>query len=75
MPDDIPNVIYKSPEEYGIEDKGWPLITEEFSEAAEVSVVLDVADDYLTTDFKRECSTHLPHVDSIQAKDAARTCR
>lgn len=75
MPDGIPNVIYNYPEECGIEDKGWPLTTEEFAEAAVVSVVLDVADDYLTTDFERECSNHLPHVDSIQAKDAARTYR
>ena len=72
MPDGNPNIIYNSPEEYGIEDKGWPLTTEELAEAAEVSGVLDVADNYLTADFRRECSNHLPDVDSIQAKEILR---
>ena len=75
MPDGIPNLIYNCPEEYGIEDKGWPLTTEELAEAAEVSGVLDVTDDFLAGDFRRECSNHLPDVDSIQAKDPARKYR
>ena len=66
MPDGNPNIIYNSPEEYGIEDKGWPLTTEE------LAGVLDVADNYLTADFRRECSNHLPDVDSIQAKEILR---
>ena len=45
MPDGIPNVIYNCREEYGIEDKGWPLSTEELAEAAGISGVLDVRDD------------------------------
>ena len=45
MPDGIPNVIHNCPEEYGIEDKGWPLSTEELAEAAGISGVLDVRDD------------------------------
>ena len=29
MPDGIPNVIHNCPEEYGMEDKGWPLTNDE----------------------------------------------
>ena len=75
MPDGIPNVIHNCPEEYGMEDKGWPLTHDELAKAAEVSGVLDVADAYIDEDFQRECATHLDDVLSIQAKDAARKYR
>ena len=64
------NVIHNCPEEYGMEDKGWPLTNDELAKAAEVSGVLDVTDGYIDEDFQRECATHLDDVLSIQAKDA-----
>ena len=72
MPDGIPNVIYNSPEQYGLEDKGWNLCREELAEAAEASGVLNVLDDYVDEAFRTECSRHLPDVESVLAKDAAR---
>ena len=46
MLDGIPNVIYDSPEQYGLEDKGWNLCREELAEAAEASGVLNVLEIY-----------------------------
>ena len=75
MPDGIPNVIYDSPEEYNLEDKGWHLSRQELAEAAEASGILDVSDDYVDEAFRAECARHLPDVESVQAKDAARKYR
>ena len=75
MPDGIPNVIHNCPEEYGIEDKGWSISIDELTEAAQVSGVLDVADDYISEHFREECANHIPNVDSVEAKDAARKYR
>ena len=57
-----------------MEDKGWNLSREELAEAAEASGVLNVLDDYVDETFTDECSCHLPDVEIVQAKDAARKC-
>ena len=75
MPDRIPNVIYDSPEEYNLEDNGWHISRDELAEAAEASGVFDVSDDLVDEAFRAECTRHLPDVESVQAKDAARRYR
>ena len=71
MPDGIPNVIHNCLEEYGIEDKCWPLTNYELAKAAEVLGVLDVADKYIDKNLQREFANHLDDVIAIQAKNTA----
>ena len=72
MPDGIPDFIYSNPEAYDLEDKGWELSLDELENVAGVSGVLDAENDYLTDEFRGECSHIILHPESILPQDPSK---
>ena len=70
LPVGVPEHIYSFPEKYGGDKHGLPVTEEQLQQVAELSNVLEEADDFLTENFRHECERHIPNVDAIELAEA-----
>ncbi|XP_066912421.1 uncharacterized protein [Clytia hemisphaerica] len=69
MADGIPNHIYDFPENYDLERCGFDVQLEDLQEAARLSGVLDVPNDFLSQNDRRLCETILSDPEKVTPED------
>lgn len=75
LPDGVPDHIYNFPEEYGLEECGFPVTEEQLRDVAQHSGVLEIDDDYIESEFRAKCARIIPmpvecHVEPAECAEA-----
>ena len=69
IPKGIPDHVFHFPENYGHEQCGLPITDEALDEVRELSGVMDVGEDFLDADVRRECERIVPEIDQVEPAD------
>ena len=65
LPSGIPNHIFDFPEEYGMKKCGIDINDDQLKEVADLSGVLEIADDYLENDVRKKYEEFIPDPSSL----------
>ena len=71
IPTGVPDHMFNFPEQYGGKNMGIPLMIDQLQDVAEVFGVIFVDKfDYMEGSIARQCSQYLPHVETVECKNA-----